>query len=444
MKQLPNLNLPTIDNKLPSLEESPSTLPILDDIDEITDDEDFSLTDEYFPEEEQEVVEDISDKILDTFQKEPRDNILEEIEKEPLNELSFSENSDDDKFIDKKKKKIIPIKTKPKDTPKQKSKIRAKDFDGRSNVLAKARFIRIVVILIILGMFGFGIKNTFFVKQPPTPDEIIYYSKQGIRDFDFPLERGEAFSKEFLKHYFKSSYDSNSLYILEHFYSDSIKPKDWNNNNKQRLIIDPILQIAQEVNDNLAWYRYSVLLSDVDGQTINEKEKFTGYWADFLVSVYYENDTLYILKDNPTLVSAQKTDKKHSHLLVESPLGDKLSDELTKQIEPTVDGFIVGYSKSSESDYSEVKQFIIDNPPQHLIKGFGRQFEIARNKNDSIKKKFYITPNKEILVDVTVDWKKTGEIGKIYPSRYVIYLKLTEENVYLVYDFYPYIYQKGD
>ena len=132
-------------------------------------------------------------------------------------------NDNDDKFVDKKEMKIIPIGGK---------KARAKDFDKRKNTLTPLKLFRILLILVVLALFGFGIKNTFFPSNNFSKDEITQIAKTAVGETGFPTQKGQAFAEEFLKYYLTlDSNDKANQDVLVRFYSGAVNDDNKSFNN---------------------------------------------------------------------------------------------------------------------------------------------------------------------------------------------------------------------
>lgn len=379
----------------------------------------------------------------------PQEKTLEEkLPLYPDDEPLFTEE-DDDKFINKKKKKIIP-------TGAKASRVRARDFDSRKNSLLFIKIIRLFVFAFILVLFGLGIKNTYFPVQIYTPEEIEQIALNSVGNTGFPLERGRALAEEFLKYYVSGDVsDLTSTQMLNMFYngrhSDSGSSVRGNKRNfpevKQKAVSDPIMFEEASYFPYSGVYKFSVLMSDSDGAVLGADSKLKAHWMSFSVNVYYdkETDTLSIHPDSPTVIPTYKF-ATSSIIPFEEPLGDgTINDDMTSVLTPTIDGFIVAYSKVTDSSHNEIDQYIPATQPINLISGFGGEVKISGTPREAIKKTVYNTkdPN-EWKVDVRVNWvsEQVTGVSSVYPSRYVMTIQKTSDDVYLVTKFTPYIYQQ--
>lgn len=101
-------------------------------------------------------------------------------------------------FVDKKNKKLEPFGGK-------KSALKQSDVDRRKNMRQGARAVTAVVIFLLVGILGFGVKNAFFPPASLSEAEVqqIIFSTTGTSAF--PLERGATFAETFMAAYM--SYD---------------------------------------------------------------------------------------------------------------------------------------------------------------------------------------------------------------------------------------------
>ena len=93
---------------------------------------------------------------------------------DPFQKGTYQEE-DEDKFIDKKKLKIKPFggnKSKNKKTV-----ARVNDFDSRKNALMTVKIFRSIMLVIIVGLFLFGLKNTFMPSHVYTQENITALKK---------------------------------------------------------------------------------------------------------------------------------------------------------------------------------------------------------------------------------------------------------------------------
>lgn len=440
-KGLPSLGtLPSIDDALPSLdnkEDSSDFQPLSYEEQEALDKEDEQQ--EYSAEyEKKEYIPSDDDGTVDKYMPRYGNDVG------PLNPPE-----DDDKFINKNKRKIIP-------TGARASKVKARDFDSRKNSMIAIKLVRLFVFVVIIGLFALGIKNTYFPVQIYTPDEIAQLAYNAVGDTGFPLEEGRALAQEFLKYYISSDVsDMTNKQILDNFYFG----KDSNTNGqvkstkrdfpdtRQKALSEPILFEEGTYFPYAGFYKFSVLVSDSDGSVIGNDSKLKAHWMSFAINIYYDENTksLSIHPDSPTLIPGYKI-ANSSIIPFENALGNGTEDSgMVAKLTPTIDGFVVAYSKVTDKSHNEIDQYIPASQPIDLISGFGGDVKIANTPDRSIVKKVYSTddPN-EWKVDVRVEWlnnQVTG-VSSVFTSRYVMTIQRTSDDVYLVTKFAPYVYEK--
>ena len=79
-----------------------------------------------------------------------------------------------------------------------------------------------------------------------------------------------------------------------------------------------------------------------------------------------------------------------------------------------------------------------------MISGFGGTVKIKNGENTIIKTVYKTKDPNVWKVDITLDWQTTQtvneELAPAFTSRYVMTIKKTNGNVYLVTKFVPYVY----
>lgn len=398
-------------------------------------------------EEEEKEVE-VSGKREEQIYIPPQERTIEERLPKYSDDVSLLNEEDDDKFINKNKKKIIPMGAKA-------SKIRARDMDKRKNKAVAIKLVRFIAVIITLFIIFVGIKNTYFPKQIYTPEEIVNISLSAIGNTGFPLERGRALAEEFLKYYVSGDVsDMANKQLLSEFYngrhstSNSISgdKRDFAEV-KQKAITDPIMFEEKSYSSYNGIYKFSVLMSDSDGATLGNDSKLRAHWMSFAINVFYDKDTdtMSIHPDSPTIIPTYKI-ASSSIIPFEEPLGNGVvNDDMIKTLTPTIDGFITAFAKVTDKSHNEIDQYIPAKQPIELISGFGGELKVSGKNRDSIKKTVYNTDDPNIWkVDVKVDWvsEQVTGVSSVYPSRYVMTIQRTSDDVYLVTKFSPYVYEK--
>lgn len=423
--------LPKLKNKLPLLNEEAPTMPELEGF------EHYDTTEDVVSNEEQEIEAEerppIPQRAVDVNSK--YDSFDDE--------LFIDEPQRHRKYIDKKKKKIVPIGGK-------KAKIKDKDLDARKNKLTGVKLFRLFVYICILLLVGLGMKNALFPQKSYTADEIASIALSSIGQTGFPEKRGEAFARDFLKSYLNMTDVKSSKQMLSKFYTGQIdegygsETGRTTNEANLKAIGEPILFESLLLSENNATFKYNVYTTNVDGKDVDEEGGTTGQWMAFSINVFYDKDTDTVsIVDNPTMIPTYAI-KKPETLPDAVKLGNGiLNNEMSEKLNPTITGFLKAYANVSVFDYDEILQYIPNKKPPELLNGFNGTVEIADTSD--INYKVYDTDNSnEWKVDVQVNWKMAQVSDELkapkFLSRYVMTIKKTKGNVYLVTKFTPYIY----
>lgn len=363
----------------------------------------------------------------------------------------FEEEEKQNDFIDYEKQKIIPIGSEQSD---KRGKIKSSHFDGRKNNLIIVRILRVFIFVFILFLFGLGIKNTFFPEQIYTKNEIEKIAQMAVGDTGFPMDKAIGFAGDFLKAYLEASPENpEEQQQLAYFYTGNINRsasganRRIERNNNQKVIGEPKVINKLSISDKSAVIDFKVMLSDTDGETV-ENKKLKAHWLSFRVNVYYnpEENQIAIQKDSPIIIP--NYDIATSGIIPnEEEIGNGLREnELASKIIPTIDGFIVAYTKVNAESYDEIKQYIPPSHPIKLIQGFGGSVKIAGTVENSIRKDIYQTDELNIWkADVRVELKNTKSTKSedVYTSRYILTIRKTEDDIFLVERILPYVYLEG-
>lgn len=355
-----------------------------------------------------------------------------------LSDNPFEENKEkEEEYIDYKKKKIKPI-------GGNKSKVKDKDLDDRKNKLNMIFMLRLFIFICIILAFALGIKNTWFPERVYTNNDIANIAVNAIGKTGFPLERGRAFSQEYLYHYLNNTEESRLL--LQKFGNDD---RQIQNKSQQKAVLIPILFNEETKNNYSGVYKYSVYISDFNGETFDKDNyKETGHWLSFMVQVYYdsENDSLSAI-DTPTLIPTYIIEKDNSKIPQAEKLGtgEQAEEDVVKEADPTIKGFIKAFMHIDKDNYDEIVQYIPSDKPLALINGFGGTVKLADNSNISYK--VYKTENANSYiaeVNLKLQNAQTNPVGSgtIYNAKYILRFEKTSDNKYLVTKFAPYLYFK--
>lgn len=481
------MSLPTLDDNdgrkknsgglpsMPPLDESPernkmpplNKMPSLDDISSEYEEEFEDLeVDEalYYDEDDEELNEDVYEEAERRKHKRKSmptpDYGEEEIETEDDYYPEYEEDlenyeEESEKFIDKKKKRLIPFGGK----KSKKMLVKSSDFDDRKNLLAKTKITQFSIIAVIFLMFLIGLKNTFMPSHVYTDTQIKQFAAEGAGQTGFPQERGRFFVENFMDAYLTlDKSDPTVLQSLSYYYgkenfSNSAYAglnMSWSADAKQNVIVPPKVYEINLLTEYSAQYKVSAYVSNVEGEAV-EENKNSGRWLSFSVNLYYdtEKDSLAITEDSPTLVP-------HTNIMEQTEVPNaKLSGngtvnkEIYKAMAPTIDGFIEEFAKASLESHNSVLQYIHDKNDIKLYDGFGGALELNGKPEDAIKKVIYDVGdgNSGIYeVEVTVKW--TDALGnregkKIdYTSKYQMGVRQDAEGKFAVTYFKPFEYLK--
>lgn len=363
------------------------------------------------------------------------------------------EEDEKDRFIDKKKKRLIPFGG---DKSKKKSLVKSSDFDERKNKLAKTKVMQFFIISIIFLLFLMGLKNTFLPAHVYTDEQIKQFAAEGAGQTGFPSERGEAFVESFMESYLTVDRTKAELLdVLGDFYgkerlnnnSADILNMEWGYETKQNIIISPKVYQVDLYTDYSAQYRVSAYVSNTNGEVATGTES-AGRWLSFAVNVYYdiENDSLAIVPGSPSIVPSYKISNQTA-IPQRLPLGNgKVNKDIQPALTPTINGFIEAFAKSSLESHESVVQYIDDKSNVELISGFGGSVVLNGSPNEAIKKTVYDGDDGIYRVDVTVKWidavASQGDNRVSYEARYIMRVNPIGNGKYAVSSFVPYTYYK--
>lgn len=376
----------------------------------------------------------------------------------PLYEDPFEDGSeiedDPDKFVDKKKLKLMPFGGK-KSKQKDKNYARAKDFDDRKNSLTLVRLLRLLMIIVVLGVFGLGIKNTFFPSHVFTKEDITTIAQQSIGQTGFPMNRGRAFAEQFTQAYFEfNSEDDNSGKVLNSFYKGrgdtAAGAIERNGRNIQKVLVSPKVFSENAVSENIAYYYVNTLVTDRHGETFNDNGEQSSKWVALAVTVYFDEDTqeLSIAKDSPQIIPSYEVGDVSVQPEAEVLGTGQATPEMYDTMKPTIDGFLKAYANSSTESHAEIDQYVKADPDPSLYAGFAHKFRVNTDSLDSSYAAIYPVSagenNDEWKVDLTITWEDSTSVDTrdnlSYKGRYVMTVEKSKDGKYFVTAFRPYIY----
>lgn len=364
----------------------------------------------------------------------------------------YDAEPDEEEYIDYEEEQIVPL-----GGEKTKKSLRAKDVDKRVNQKTITLVIRGFAFLVIGVLLILGVKNTFFPERNYTKEQVEGIALNAVGDTGFPINNGRSFATEFLKFYLSvDSSDPQSFAAnnkrLAAFYGLSNSTTVIRTNSKygdkvkQQILTGPFTVQEFSISPNLARYDLNVLVTDKDGNSNDEKGNSTAEWLTFSINVYYneENKTFHIHNSSPTLVPNYNIGKSDS-LPPEDVVGNgtKIKDELVKEFDPTIIGFIKAYGESSLENHSMIVQYVPRNPSTELISGFAGKFNI-KNNNDVVYGIYETDNPNEWKVSMTVNWRDTSSTNSdneiSHKGKYIMTINRNSEDLFTVSKFVPYTY----
>lgn len=450
-----NFGLPNIDDEIYEEEEEDfgdlgsSGDGFLDvDTEDVHDEEDDDYNDEVYREINE--LEDEEEKELPSMDYTEGNDYETEEDYNPDYEEDL-ENEKESKFIDKKKKKLIPFGGK-----KSKRKVKSSDFDDRKNVVAKTKIVRAVVMVMTLLLFLLGLKNTFLPSHVYTDDEIRSFAREGSGQTLFPRERGQAFVEDFMEVYLTIDRTRPELTeVLSRYYGeDSFARVGYEKLNmrpgpevEQSVIIGPTVFDVNLLTDYSAMYKVSAYVTDVDGNEALEGNA-AGRWVSFAINVYYDEevDGLAITPDSPTIIPSYEITKQ-ADVPERAPFGNgEINREIAPAINPTINGFVQAYAASSIESHEPILQYIEDKNDISLYDGFGGAVELNGTPTEAIQRTIYNGDDGIYRVILTVNWidarASEGESKVEYQGRYIMRVNPDGAGRYTVSSFVPYTYYK--
>lgn len=394
------------------------------------------------------------DKIDDDIQKLPKTEEYDAEDYQSYDDYNpdyeeDTKHNDKKKFIDKKNKRIIPF-----GGNKSRRNVKSSEMDTRKNILAQTKITRLFILLGLLIMFVVGLKNTFLPNHVFTKQQIKQIAKEGVGETDFPSQRGEAFVKDFMELYLTLDKQQPEIkQMLAYFYGDNVfsdlspqKLNMWTGPMvKQHIIIGPTIFGVEPLTDYSSLYKVSAYVSNTDGEGVSGNHT-NGRWLSFAVNVYHDakTDGLAITPDSPSLIPTPQV-AKQSEVPPRMPFGNgQVNTKIGPALNPTVNGFVEAYAKSSVTSHEAILQYISDKNDINLYSGFGGTVELNGTPDAAIKKIIYDGNDGIYRVDLTVDWvdkiATQGDNRVEYTAKYVMRVISEGEGKYTVSSFVPYTF----
>ena len=378
-------------------------------------------------------------------------------------------------YINTEEEQIIPL----GGEKSKKKPLQAKDFDKRKNRLTFVKLVRAFSFLAIIIVVLLGIKNTFFPSGTWSEEEVGDISKRALNDAGFPFKRGEAFVESFMKAYLTidDKKPETKLYLSRFYGAKDTDPSQSGSSTipntskyyignqsedgvRQSIISGPYVFHNYNVSENVAQYKVTAQITDTNNKgvtTSDGKMLNTSRWVSFDVTVYYDKKTnsFVITDDSPSLIPNFSITNKNRIKLPDPKkigTGDEAS-EMKATLSPTIDGFLIAFTKVTTLDHNEIDQYIPEDKPASLTAGFGGDVKLAGTATQAIQKTIYKTDKSdEWKVDAIVKFannrassveknsKKADDSDIIYQSRYILTIKKTGDK-YFVTKIVPYVYQ---
>lgn len=378
-------------------------------------------------------------------------------------------------YINTEEEQIIPL----GGEKSKKKPLQAKDFDKRKNRLTFVKLVRAFSFLAIIIVVLLGIKNTFFPSGTWSEEEVGDISKRALNDTGFPFKRGEAFVESFMKAYLTidDKKPETKLYLSRFYGAKDTDPSQSGSSTipntskyyignqsedgvRQSIISGPYVFHNYNVSENVAQYKVTAQITDTNNKgvtTSDGKMLNTSRWVSFDVTVYYDKKTnsFVITDDSPSLIPNFSITNKNRIKLPDPKkigTGDEAS-EMKATLSPTIDGFLIAFTKVTTLDHNEIDQYIPEDKPASLTAGFGGDVKLAGTATQAIQKTIYKTDKSdEWKVDAIVKFannrassveknsKKADDSDIIYQSRYILTIKKTGDK-YFVTKIVPYVYQ---
>ena len=416
-------------------------------------------TNQYTAEEEEDYYDTPPKKTVGKAKKRMRKKKRGEVD-DPFYGDSDTQNEDPDKYIDKKRKKIIPTggkKSRPRGEKTKKFQGTSR-FDGRKNAANTIKMARIAVIIGLVGLFGFGIKNTFF-QQIPNANEIAAIARQTNGDTGYPVERGQALAEQFAQAYLTYDSTNDNDRTLSYFYNGtektttipSVTTRVFDGSVKQSTLVDPKTFDVIAGNSYSYTFYVSTLVTDLQNGQTNKAGEQSSRWVALAINVLYDkkHNEMSISQDSPSLVPSFKVSK--GDVYSDTP-GEKLGtgdadDVAFKAMTPTITGYLTAYAASNSVKHSKLNQYIETKPDSSVIDGFSGKFDFVNDESSFSGQAYPVSSgdnNNEWKVDLKVGWKDAQsekQKGITYTGHYVMTIK-KRDSKYFVEKFVPYTYVK--
>lgn len=366
-------------------------------------DADFSSFDEDFSEEPQEVEPPA-----------PKKNKA----KKPVKE-NPKDKKGQDVFIDEKNLKLKPFGGR---------KIKEGEFDDRANKRTYALVIQWVTIGLVVILIALGVKNALFPAKPLSIEEVAEIANIVTGQTNYPEERGKAYATDFIRAFLTTG-DKDADQVLGFFYNGSLSEGDNKNLDvasefRQEVLFGPSVYQSTVITENSSNYIVgSLVRSYVPDVEDSEKTVSRTRWIFFSVNVYYDESSgrMYITPDSPTLIPKQEVGPIAEVPAIQPPGLGVRDEEIAKEIDPVIKGFMKGYAESTSNNYSSLEQYIINDAPRELKNGLGNEFSFSGGIDNALQFSAYPTEESGVIkVLINVNWSNgLSGIKADYRSTYI-------------------------
>ena len=366
----------------------------------------------------------------------------EETEEDPFYEDEKIENEDEG--IDKENLKIKPT--------KMKRSVKAGEFDTRKNLASRARGIRYASYAVVLALFLFGARNTFFPPDRYSEEQIREMVRQETKTTGFPVQQGAQVAKDFTKELLTTGGDSEvarerlAKYISpEDKRASSLSEKFMSISGKsnQMVIGEPEVFDSLNLTKNLATYKVTALVSDDDGTTEQKEgeQKDKTHRISIYLNMYYDDKTgkMSIVTDSISLIGNPVLAKDDKVPDAQALGEEEKTESIIKSMSPTIYGFIEAFGESDINNTDKIEQYVSKDADLSVYNGFSGNVILDGDIKQAVQFGVYNSGENEWKVFTKVKWKdiQASNNSISYTSTYSITIT-KQGDKYLVTKISPY------
>lgn len=366
----------------------------------------------------------------------------EETEEDPFYEDEKIENEYEG--IDKEKLKIKPT--------KMKRSVKAGEFDTRKNLASRARGIRYASYAVVLALFLFGARNTFFPPDRYSEEQIREMVRQETKTTGFPVQQGAQVAKDFTKELLTTGGDSEAArerlakYISpEDKEAGSLSEKFMSISGKsnQMVIGEPEVFESLNLTKNLATYKVTALVSDDDGTTEQKEgeQKDKTHRISIYLNMYYDDKTgkMSIITDSISLIGNPVLAKDDKVPDAQALGEEEKTESIIKSMSPTIYGFIEAFGESDINNTDKIEQYVSKDADLSVYNGFSGNVILDGDIKQAVQFGVYNSSENEWKIFTKVKWKdiQASNNSISYTSTYSITIT-KQGDKYLVTKISPY------